>query len=425
MIEKRRLGQSRLPMLLIIAWRNIWRNRRRTVLCIAAVGIAVFFIIFMQSWIGGMYKGIEEIVTTYDTGHVSIVSSRFEEDREYYPVQFPLEDGESADTLVQKMESIEGVTAALPRISVYGTLFDSTVKHALIWGIDIPRETAHHNFNVTKRTDGIIEGRFPRTGENECAIGSAMAEKAGVSIGDSIALKMVSAHFSDKYWNPTVTGIFEFDYQKYDEDTIIVHIQRLQRILGLDEGVQQLVLYAGDSGESTRIRNEAASMLNDDAVVREWNDNYWVSMFHSMSGMFYIIFAVFQIVASFLIINTMLMVIHERIKEIGMMGALGMNRQEIVSLFFLEAVILSVLGACAGAVIGGAASWVGSLFPLDMTSFTGGGMKDLPISGTLYLAFSVPDIIKGFAFGVVVSALCTLLPSIKSAFIQPVEALRR
>lgn len=411
--------------LLTIAWRNIWRNTRRTALCIVAVAISVFFIIFMQSWIDGMMRGLEEVVRTYETGHVRAVSTLYEAENEYFPAQFPVADGKDATVLIGRIEAMDGVRAALPRINVYATLFDSTVKHALIWGIDIERETAVNDFNLTKKSDGILEGRFPGIGENSCVIGSAMAKKAGLKVGDSIPLKMVSAQFSDKYWNPIISGIFQFDYQKFDEDVIIVPIDRLQRILGLGASVQQLIVYADDPRLSPQIRSKVAALLGKGNTVREWTDNYWVAMMRSMSGLYLIIFAVFQIVASFLIINTMLMIIHERIKEIGMMGALGMSRFEIVIVFFLEALLLSLLGAAVGALIGALSAWAGSMYPIDMMSMTGGGMKDLPMSGTMYLSFSIKMVVQGFLFGVAVSALCTLIPSIKSAFIEPVEALRR
>ncbi|MDA3900633.1 MAG: ABC transporter permease [Spirochaetes bacterium] len=416
---------SGIMALTTIAWRNIWRNGRRTALCIIAVAIAVFFIIIMRSWIDGMFTGLEDIVRTYETGHVSIVSARYDADRESYPVQFPVADGASSQSLIQQIETMDGVRAVLPRITTYATLFDSTKKHALIWGINIEKETAINDLNLTKKTNGIIDGHFPETDTNGCAIGKVMAQKTGLKIGDSIPLKMVSAQFSDKYWNPVITGIFSFDYQKFDEDTIVVPIDRLQKILGLDDATQQLVVFAHDSRDSSSLRNRLRSVLPKDSVIKEWDENYWVAMFQSMTGLYLIIFAVFQIIASFLIINTMLMIIHERIKEIGMMGALGMKRTEIVIVFFLEALILSTLGAAVGALTGGIASYLGSLYPIDMNIMTGGGMKDFPISGTLYLDFSFATIIEGFFFGIIVTGICTLFPSLKSAFILPVEALRR
>lgn len=417
-----------LGSLITIAYRNIWRNGRRTALCIVAVAIAVFFNVFMESWIDGMMNSIEEIVRTYETGHVNVVTTRFEEDREYYPVQFPIANGKSSDELVEEIQAIPGVKAVLPRITAYATLFDSTVKHAILWGVDIDRERKINHLNLTDRDDGLVDGRYPEKGANECAIGTEMARKTGFKIGDKLPFKTVSAQFSDKYLSPTIVGIFEFDYIKYDENVVIIPHDRLQRILVLEGGTQQLFIYADDARRTAGIKRAVTTLLGGPQsghLVREWTENYWVALMRSMSFMYVIIFGVFQIVASFLIINTVLMVIHERIKEIGMMGALGMTRREIVSVFFFEAIFLSVFGALAGCLVGGLVTLIGSYFPIDLELFTGGGMKDFPMSGTLFLDFSPLVIAQGFLFGVVVSAACTLIPSLKSAYIEPVEALRR
>ncbi len=424
-MEKTVTERGGIAALVTIAYRNIWRNGRRTALCVVAVAIAVFFNIFMGSWMDGMMTGIEEVVRTYETGHVNAVTEKFEEDREYYPVQFPIAGGRASDELVAELEAIPGVQAALPRITAYATLFDSNVKHALLWGVDIEKERKVNHLNLTDRDDGLVSGRFPAAGANECMIGAEMARKTGLGVGDRLPFKTVSAQFSDKYLSPAIVGIFEFDYRKFDEDVVLLPLDRLQRILVLDGGTQQLFVYADDARESARIKVQVEKVLGEGHVVREWGDNYWVAMMRQSSFMFLIIFGVFQIVASFLIINTVLMVIHERIKEIGMMGALGMTRREIVLVFFFEAVFLSVFGALAGCAVGGLVTRIGSYFPIDMQVFTGGGMKDMPVSGTIFLDFSPAGIGRSFLFGVAVSGACTLIPSLKSAFIEPVEALRR
>jgi len=411
--------------LLLIAYRNLNRNRRRTVLCVVAVALAVFFNIFMQSWIEGMYKSIEDVVRTFETGHLQLVSQGFEEEKEYLPVQFPLAEGRPVEELISRLQALPQVKTVLPRIVTYASLFDSVVKHGILWGVDIERELATHPLNLTTRSNGLREGRFPRAGENACAVGIAFAKKAGIRIGDRLPFKVVSAQFSDKFWNPEVVGIFQFDYRRFDEDVILLPFDRLQKVLVLGEGTQQLYVYLKDGRSAEEARKSIQPILGEGAVVHSWTENYWIAYLRNSTFLYVIIFGVFQIVASFLIINTVVMVIHERIKEIGMMGALGMTRREIVQVFFFEAVLLSVFGALAGSLFGGIVTWIGSLFPLDMEMFTGGGMKEFPITGTLILTFSFQILGKGFLFGVVVSALCTLFPSLKSAFIEPVEALRR
>ena len=205
-----------------------------------------------------MMKGVADVVQVFDTGDLSISSAEFEADREYMPVQYPVAGGKSRSELEAAVRTVPGIAAVFPRITAFATLQDSTVKHALLWGINIEAETALHDFNLTKRNNGILDGRFPKENSNECAIGRRMAEKAGLRIGDTIPLKTVSAQFSDKMWEPVISGIYEFDYLKYDEDAIVVDYARLSRLLVMGESVQQLFIYAEKSSQS---RNIAAQLL--------------------------------------------------------------------------------------------------------------------------------------------------------------------
>jgi putative ABC transport system permease protein len=424
--------------LAVIAYRNILRNMRRTLFCVSAAAIAVFFTVFIQAWMAGLTGNIEEVVRVFDTGHVSAVSSRYEAEKEYYPVQFPVAGGNNAGGLpVADLErlalGVEGVRAVLPRITAYATLQDSTVKHGLLWGIRVREELALNHFNLTRRDDGMREGRYPEPDANECAVGFRMAEKAGLAVGDRLPLKTVSAQFSDKMWSPVITGIFKFDYAKFDEDVIVVDFTRLQRLLVLGEGTQQLFIYADNPSQSRVVTARLKALLavlpsalpEEENIVRDWRDNYVVILMRQSTMILVLVYLVFLIVASFLIVNTVVMIIHERIKEIGMMGSLGMTRGEIVRVFFFEAVFLSIFGSLAGCVLGGLVTFGLSFFPLDLTLFTGGGMKDLPMSGTMTLAFDPLILLQGFVFGVVITSICTLFPSLKSAFVEPVEALRR
>ena len=417
--------QGGAAMLITIAYRNIWRNMRRTLFCFAAVGIAVFFIVVYSSMIEGMIKSINDSVQVYELGHVRAVSAQYEAENEYMPVQYPVADGASWKELAASIKEIPGVREVFPRIATMATLQESTVKHAVLWGIDIQNEMAANNFNMTERNDGLLEGRWPTPGTNECAIGRIFAHKAGLSIGDRIPLKTVSAQFSDKIWSPQITGIFNFDYIKIDEQYIIVDIERLQRLLVLDEGTQSLVIYADDAKQSGAITASVRNLLGNDNVVTEWSDNYWVAMMKMVGPIYTVIFLVFLIVASFLIINTVVMIIHERIKEIGMMGCLGMTRAEIVKVFFFESIFMAAFGALAGVIVGGLVAGIGSNYPLRMGDLYGNTFSEMPMGNAVFFSFSPLILLRAWLMGVVVASVFTLIPSLKSAFVEPVEALRR
>jgi len=417
--------QGGTGMLIKIAYRNIWRNKRRTFFCITAVGIAVFFIVMYSSMIDGMVKSINDSVQIYELGHVKAVSAQYEAENEYMPVQYPVADGASWKKLASNIKEIPNVREVFPRIASLATLQESTTKHAILWGLDIENEMAANNFNLTDRNDGLLEGRWPTTGTNECAIGRIFAHKAGLAVGDRIPLKTISAQFSDKIWSPMITGIFNFDYIKIDEQYIIVDIERLQRLLVLDEGTQQLVIYADNEAHSGSIAAAVQNLLGRDNVVSEWRDNYWVAVMDVITPIYTVIFLVFLIVASFLIINTVVMIIHERIKEIGMMGCLGMTRAEIVTVFFFESLFLAAIGAFAGVIIGGLITGLGANYPIRMGDMYGNTFSEMPMSNAIFFEFSPLILLQAWIMGVVVASLFTLIPSLKSAFVEPVEALRR
>ncbi|MCL2007638.1 MAG: ABC transporter permease [Treponema sp.] len=411
--------------LIKIAFRNIGRNRRRTVFCISAVGIAVFFVVFYGGFIGGMTQSINELVQIFELGHVRVVTEEYEAEQEFMPVMYPVADGRSWRELAADIERIPGVKAVMPRINTLATLQDSTLRHATLWGLDIARETEINNFNMTDRNDGLIQGRWPTPGSNEAAIGLALSEKTGFVIGDRITLRTTSAQFADRFWSPEVVGIFLFDYIRFDERYIIVDIERLQRLLTLDEGTQQLVIFAEDEKQSPFITASVQNMLGPGNLVTDWEDHYWVAIMRQIVPLYTLMFIVFLSVASFLIVNTVVMIIHERIKEIGMMGCLGMTRGEIVKVFFFESIFLSIFGATAGVLVGGTLVGLLSNFPVRIGDLYGNTFADMPLANAIFTQFSVTSLVQAFLMGIVIAAVFTLIPSLRSVRVEPVEALRR
>jgi putative ABC transport system permease protein len=407
-----------------IAFRNIGRNKRRTAFCLIAVAIAVFFLPVYSSLIDGMLKSINDVVQIFESGQVNVVTKQYEAEKEYMPVQYPVANGRNWREVAAEIKSIPGVRTVLPRISTMATLQDGSIKHATLWGLDIEAEREAHHLNLTERSDGLVRGRWPLDA-NECAVGIVFENKTGMTIGDRVQLKTISAQFSDKMWSPVITGIFNFDYIKLDERYIVVDHERLQRLLVLDEGTQSLFVYADKENFSPMITARVQNLLGDDHTVSDWQENYWVAMMKMVTPTYTIIFLIFFIVASFLIVNTVVMIVNERIKEIGMMGSLGMTRVEIVSVFFFESVILAVIGAIIGVFLGGGTVAIMQNFPFRMVEMYGDQFSEMPLSNTIFFVFDIGRLLQAFLMGVIVASVFTLFPSLRSARVEPVEALRR
>jgi putative ABC transport system permease protein len=373
----------------------------------------------------GIMKIMNDTVQIYEMGHVKVVSAQYEAENEYMPVQYLVADGKDWKELVSSIHEISGVCAVFPRITAIATLQESVIKHAVLWGIDIEAETALNHLNLANRDNGLVKGRYPAPDTNECAIGTVFAQKAGLGIGDRIPLKTVSAQFSDRLWSPVITGIFSFDYFKYDDQVIIADFRRLQRLLTLYEGTQQLIIFADNEKQSPFIAAAAQTLLGPDSIATDWNENYWIAMQKINDKIYMAVFLIALLLASFLIINTVVMIIHERIKEIGMMGSLGMTRAEIVSVFFFESLFLAAIGALCGVVLGGLLTGILANFPIHMSDLYGNSLSEAPISNTIFFVFSFGRIVSAWVIGVIITSIITFFPSLKSVFVEPVEALRR
>jgi putative ABC transport system permease protein len=421
--EKKKGGFSQL---LTIAYRNIYRKKGRSALCIAAIGVTVFFIIAMAAFMEGMLDNLRKQVITFETGHVFISSKEYEKKSFFLPVQYPVEvPGKDLNALIRDVEAVPGVRAAFPRIRTRVSLLDSVIKNAVLWGVDMERELEFNTFNYKTGNANkcLVEGRYPRGDANECAIGFRLARKMGVGLGDKVQMQIVSSEFSDKYYFPVITGIADFNVAEMDKNVVIIPFARAQKLVTLQDKTQALYVYVkpGRNAESVASRLSASLPADAGLSIKAFTRHPFITLMRSGEIMMFIIYIVFMVVASFLIINTVIMMIHERIKEIGMMGALGMTRAEIVAVFFMESVILSTAGSVLGCLVGGAATFALSRVPFDMSVY-----EDMfTMNNTLYVAFSPSIIGTGFLFGLLVSAACTIFPSLKSAFVKPVEALRR
>lgn len=413
-----------LLYMLMIAYRNIYRNKRRTILCIIAIGISVFVIVGMMGMVNGMIESSVKTIQVFETSHLQISTKDYFAKEDFKPVFYPIESENNLDDLIKDLSNIKGVQFVTPRITTFASFVDSKVKHGVIWGIDTEKEFKNNIFNLKNKNNGLISGRYPSAGENTCAIGERLAKKMGLKIGDKIQIKVISSQFSDKFFNPEIVGIFDYDYVVTDENYVIVPFDRLQKILTLKNKTQNIMIYADDYNKIKEIKKEISNKFSkSDIKIRAWDEHYYLVLLKQTSYIYIIIYLIFIIVSSFLIINTVLMMIHERMKEIGMMGSLGMTRFEIVEVIFFEAVFLSIFGALFGALTGGGLNLLLSNYPIDLVSLSGG--MDIPMGNTLFLKFSFDYMLKGFLFGVIVSSFCTIIPSLKAAFIEPVEALRR
>ncbi len=404
-----------------IAFRNIKRNKRRSILSGSAIAIATMMIVLMFSMIGGMLTDIEWNVTSYVTGDVRVRNIEFDKNEMFNPLHLNIPE---AEKLAKKIDAIPETAIVAPRITFPGLVYkgeDSFKMQGV--GVDFEKELIFQDLEKH-----IAEGRIPVAGKNEVLMGHGLAKDMGLSIGDKFTILTNTVYRGSNGMTFTVVGLMNFVISGMNTTTFLAPIDRVQRLIKANNSVTELLVKI-PKGYNTKTAAAAVQAVLDKngnlklsaKPFQELSMTYsWIEM---AQGIYDIFALVFFILASTVIINTTMMVIFERMKEIGTIGAMGMTGGEIQKLFFLEAFYIGLIGAFAGVILGIGITIPLSIYGIDLSASME-GMDDFEISNIIHPKLGFRSTVFVYIYSVGISSLATIIPTRKAAHIEPVEALR-
>lgn len=426
-----------------IAFRNIFRNRRRSLLSGTAIAVAAAGIVLLFSFLAGMMDDIRYNQQTYVSGAVRIRHGEYTANERLNPLHLTIREPEGVLDLIAEEPGVGAVSARIRFPSRIYRGEDSYNVEAL--GLDFSREGGFQDLSGRV----LAEGRLPRMGEKEAALGLGLAQKIGLGVGDKVTLLSPTAGRGSNAMTFRVTGLLTFPLYGLDKGVLYAPLDRVQRFLRMPGQVQE-ILIKGDGTVRAEdlaagLRKRLAAGAADPVVpagaenraamppgaepadqsleILDWQQIPGSYIFIEMASTVYTIVALFFFVlASTVILNTTIMVIFERMKEIGTMGAMGMGGKTLVRLFFLEAFFIGVMGSGAGVLLGMVFTQI-----LHTTGISfGSAMEgvDFDVSAVVYPRLSLRSTVLVFFYSLGVSSLVVLLPARKVSRIQPVEALR-
>ncbi len=407
-----------------IAFRNISRNRRRSLLCMAAISLAAMTIVLMFSMITGMRADLKWNVQAYFTGQIRIRHSEYDDKELLNPLHLRLQ---SWQTIIDDVNLLEPRPETAARIPFPAILDPPTVANpqgenltAMGTGVEFSTEKEFQNLS-----DYLRQGRLPEAGKSEILLGSGLAEKLGKKVGESITILTTTMRRGPNAATFTITGLADFRIAAMQQSYFYIPLDRAQHILKMGDSVTEILIKFDSSVSDTEAKKMVSSVLteNDNASVRDWRElNMMVGWIDFAQIMYDFMALIFFILASTVIINSIMMIIYERMREIGTIAAMGMQGSEIVRLFFLEALFLAVLGTAAGVLVGTGLTMLLSITGIDFSS----GMQgvDFDISSIIYPVLNLRSTLVVFIYSVAVASVSSLVPTLRAAKIEPVEALR-
>lgn len=401
------------------AWKNISRNKRRSLLSGVAIGVAAMSIVMLFSLLAGMTQDMRNNLKSYYNGEIRIRHGRFSEYERFNPLHLMVDGGE----LLPVLDAFPGVEQVRPRITFPSSFYiEGSQFPAVGVGADWEREADSIDWESV-----VVKGRLPEKGQNEMLLGGLLAQDLGLKLGDKVTVMSTTGARGTNAITLEITGLASFPLGQMNTTYFWVALERAQYFLRMGEGVQEILITAekGVSAQSLipGITEAVKGGAAEEPEVSFWKD---ISTTYGLMAMaqtvYYFVAAFFFILGSTVIINTTIMVIFERMREIGTLSALGMRGSELTRIFFLEGTFISAIGGLAGVLAGVVFTLILSQVGIDFTDAMSG--MEFEMSSVLYPRLNIVTVIFVYIYAVAIAALATFFPSRRAARILPVEALR-
>ncbi|NQU85177.1 MAG: ABC transporter permease [Mariniphaga sp.] len=404
-------------MIWSIAWRNVWRNKVRSIVMIVAISLGLFAGVFTMAFMQGAVDARIESATKSELAHLQIHAPHFLDNNE---TGLYISD---VNQLVNNIENIETVKAASPRLVAEPFIMAAhgTGGGKLI-GIDTEKEK-----NVTDIWEHIIEGTYLEKTSRmpPVLIGNKMATKLKLKIGSKIIVQMVDLNGDLSSKGFRVGGIYKTSNTTYDETHFFVRYEDLQTQLDITENTAHEIAIVVDNGNEAIIVKPKIQNVSGENDVQTWKElSPEMSLLtDSMDQYMYIFILIILLGLCFGIINTMLMAVLERVKEIGMLMAVGMNKRRVFWMIILESVMLTLTGGILGILIGSGITKIFETTPIDVSMFSE-GLEKYGFATQIYTSLQTETIITITILVIITGLLSAIYPARKALKLNPAEATR-
>jgi len=405
-------------MIIKIAWKNIWRNPTRSGVVIVSVLLGIWAGVFVLAFSMGMNNQRVKAQLENFVGHITIKHTKYDEDK---LVKYYIKD---ASKITNQLSKKSLITATTTRVSAIGMAASSAGGFgSIIHGIDLTNEP-----KVFSLKDKIIEGKyFEGIKRNPILIGQKLAKRLKLKLRSKMVLTFQNEVGDITSGAFRVVGIYKSSNSGYDESNVFVRNTDLQGLLGNDQIIHHIVCRVSDYQEAPELVTQLKKELKaTNILVQSWKETspdlaYANDM---MSQMLYIFVGIILLGLSMGIVNTMLMAVLERTRELGMLMAVGMSKRRVFRMIVIETFFLTCVGAPLGILFAwGTIHYTGSIginlgmFSSGLESFGYDAIVRPMLGGSYYAQIGI--------MVVMAALLSAIYPAIKALKLKPVEAIRK
>ncbi len=404
-------------MIGLIAWRNVWRNKVRSIIMIVAIALGLIAGVFALAFMQGAVDARIESATRTELAHLQVHAPNFLENRE---TEIYLSE---ASKFTKKIETIEAVDAASYRLlaepfimAAHGT------GGGKMLGI-VPKQEKL----VTNISEKLVDGTYLEKTSRmpPVLIGEKLSKKLKLKVGSKLNVQMVDVNGDLSSKGYRVSGIYRTVNTGFDETNLFVLYNDLKKQLGLQGDVAHEIAMICDDGNAVDEVKKSVMQFTGNDDVKTWKElsPEMSILTESMDEYMYIFILIILLGLCFGIINTMLMAVLERTKEIGMLMAVGMNKRRIFRMIMLESVMLTFTGGIIGILLGSAITRYFSTRPIDVSAFSE-GLEKYGYATKITTSIQTETLVTITVLVLITGIISAVYPARKALKLNPAEATR-
>ncbi len=409
-------------MLFAIAWRNLWRNKLRSAVIFTSIAVGIIGAVVSDGFMSGMTDQRVDSAIANEVSDIQIHNPAFLLNGE---IQYQIPDAEQS---VKKIEAIPEVRGVSLRMKASAMAASANAGAGItIFGVNPAAER-----KVSDLHKLIIEGKYLSADEKiPTVIGQKLAHKLNLGLGDKLIVTLTDSSGTITSGAFQIVGIFKTANNRFDEANVFVNKKDLSNLIGYPANTGDEIAIRLKANNETPVVLKALRRLfqkeirSKQIVIRSWYQIQPLlkSMIAMMDYFSYIFLFIILAALAFAIINTMLMAVMERTREIGMLMALGMNKRKIFSMIMLETIFLSIVGAVLGLLISIFVINHYATYGFDLSSVAK-GLNYIGYSSQIFFRVNTNFYVISMILVVLIAILSSISPALKALKLQPAKAIR-
>lgn len=407
-------------MLLSLAVRNIWRNKRRTLITIAAVAFAVFLASVMRSFQKGAWDNVINNSVNLFFGYAQVHKDGFWDEQ---VLDNAMEWDSSFEEIPDKVPSIKAI---VPRIESFALASSQELTQGvMVIGVDPQKEDA-----LTNIAQKISAGNFLQQDDDGAVIAGGIAKKLKLNIGDTLVMISQGYHGANAAGKFPIRGIFNFPLPDLNKTLVYTSLSRAQDFYAAENMISSLVMHIDDAKEVSAATAGLIELLDKDKYeVMDYEELMpeLVQARQMDEGGGFMIIGILYALITFAIFGTILMMTKERSYEFGVLTAIGMSRWKLFSVTFLESVMVGLIGVGLGLILAIPLVYYWHVNPINL-SFMGeqatAAFENFGMEPIIPTAFTSSVFLWQAGLIFIITALLSLYPLFNILKLEPVKAMR-